>query len=43
MKHLAFIFLMVIGLQVQGQEQEGTGIIKANPIRLVRRTVSIWI
>jgi hypothetical protein len=31
MKHLAFIFLMVIGLQVQGQEQEGTGIIKANP------------
>lgn len=31
MKHLAFVFLMAIGLQVQGQEQEGTGVIKANP------------
>ncbi|MDA8696066.1 DUF3575 domain-containing protein [Flavobacteriales bacterium] len=31
MKHLTFILLMVIGLQVQGQEQEGTGVIKTNP------------
>ncbi len=31
MRTIAFAILMVIGLHVQGQEQEGQGIIKTNP------------
>jgi len=32
LRYIAFALLLACGLQVQGQEQEGTGVIKTNPL-----------